>query len=279
MGVDKLVVLGRHIAKRLDRLALDQGRPGHGYRRYVDLRQTEVNLPVVLHHSGKHTGIHKVELVGVARLGLSKTNAILREIFPHIYSVKIFRIDLCVDILGRSVWDIAQNWYLPRVQNFRLYRTRTGDSFYLQASGRRSIVIYDRGKLLRKKHDRLANILRANDRLTRIEFQLKGALPFKRLQDIGGYAKIDFFADLRFAELVVHPDTSKPMQFLAEGGLRTLVEKYGLQGTAKMFAPPEWAYVRNRFLRPMQKTDLSNIQDRLRRSIEDWLKDRIRFPR
>src|ERR1700720_4289152 len=99
-GVDKLSLLSNKIEKEFLDLARAQGLARGGYKNFIDLRKTGYNLPVILHCNGRHNGIHKIEMVGVARLGLRRTRKILKLILGHLSAARIYRIDLCTDIPG-----------------------------------------------------------------------------------------------------------------------------------------------------------------------------------
>jgi len=62
-------------------------------------------------------------------------------------------------------------------------------------------------------------------------------------------------------------------------GLRRLIHKYGLHAVKKRFSPSHWAYIEKVLLRVLEGEEIPNFRLRLKRSIEDWLEDRIRFPR
>jgi len=135
-------------------------------------------------------------------------------------------------------------------------------------------------KYLRKQKNPLAAIFRSDDRVTRIEAQLMGsAVPFKRFLNMRRYAEINLLENVKFATLRPEPDKTKPMPFLAATGLRSLISKYGLQATSKMFPSPEWAWLERRFLKPVTAAALPDLSAKMRKSAADWLEGRIRFPR
>lgn len=235
-------------------------------------------LPAILCYQGLHSGVHKRELIGVSRLGLSHSQAIIAKLFPASSQLVIYRIDLCLDVSGKSVWDLAANLCAPNTQNVAVYKNRDGDSVYLRRSRQKTIVVYDRATRLRREKNLLAAMLLPNHRLTRLEFQLRGsAMPFRSFLEIHKYAAIDLVKDLRCAELIIDCDASTPMNFPAAEGLRSLISSGGLQLAAKRFPSANWSFLKRKFL---QEEDalLSEIARRLRKSIADWLNDRIRFP-
>ncbi len=239
-----------------------------------------MSLPVRLYYRGRHNGINKAELIDVAKLGLPQTQRIVETIFPDLKQVRIYRIDLCLDVMGYSPWFFVTNTRVPKLQNFALYRSRGAISFYLQFSSQNKIVFYDRLRLLKKQNDPLARVFGPEDRLTRIEVQLMGAaVPFKRFLNIRRYSGIDLLENVKFASLRPEPDEAKPMPFLAATGLRSLITKHGLQTASKMFSSPSWAWLERRFLKPMMAAAVPDLSARMRKSVTDWLEGRIRFPR
>jgi len=278
--LDKLVLLSPLINRRLVRIALEHGAPAAGYERCIDLRSTGLKLPVRLYYRGRHNQVHKAEIIGVASLGLPRTQEIVEAIYPDLKKVRVYRIDLCVDVLGLSPWFFVINTQLSRRQNFALYRSRGAVSFYLQFSRQCKIVFYDRLKYLRKENSPFADLFAANDQLTRIEVQLMGAaVPFNRFAEIRRYTEIDPLKHLRFAKLRVEPGKSSPARFLAACGFRWLVFKYGQQAVSKLFSPPHWAALQKAHLQPMEKTKVPPLNRLMRRSVLDWLEGKIRFPR
>lgn len=278
--VDKLIVLSSQISQRYRELMLRDGLPGRGYKRYLDLRKTEYRLPVKLHYSGVWDGIHKADLVDVARLGLPRTKEILREIFSNLHSLKIYRIDLCVDLLGVSPQYFLAKCRIPRRQNIALYRSGNVISFYPVFGKEKKVVIYDRLALLKKQRDPLAEMFKSTDYLTRVEVRYTGAgVPFRRFSDIYKYADFNPFDGIKFEKLQIDSITYSPKQLLTAMGLRALISELGLQVASKRFAPEKWAYLEKTFLAPMDATELPPLKRLMRKSNEDWLEGRIRFPR
>jgi len=124
-----LVLLCVVISRQLAALASEHGTPTVGYERCIDVRRTSLELPVRLFYRGRYNRMHKAELIGVASLGLPSTQEIVESIFPDLKRVRIYRIDLCVDVLGLPPWFFAVNTQLPRHQNFALYRSREAGRF------------------------------------------------------------------------------------------------------------------------------------------------------
>jgi hypothetical protein len=104
-------------------------------------------------------------------------------------------------------------------------------------------------------------------------------VPFRKLRDISKYQNIELLTNLTFYKFRAKLDKRKPMQFLAQIGLRTLVSKYGVHGTSKMFTAPVWAFLKDKFLRIAPNNEAIELSRRMQKSTQDWLTDRIRSPR
>lgn len=278
--IDKLTLLSSVISNRFAAIAREEGEPAGGYANCVDLRKTKCGLPARLSYRGRHNGIHKLDIINVARQGFPRTQEIVESIFPELQRVKIYRVDLAVDLLGLSPWFFVTNARISRRQNYALYRSRGAVSYYLQFSKQQKIVFYDRLRLLRKQKDPLANIFKTDDQLTRVEVQLMGdAVPFKRFAEIHRYADIKPLAGLHFKKLCVASDKRSPTKQLAAYGIRWLISKYGQQVTSRMFSPPEWAALRKVYLERMEESEVPKIGSLMRKSIRRWLIGQIYFPR
>jgi hypothetical protein len=278
--IDKLDVTSFRISEHYLRLAMEEGHTGYGYRKWTDLRKAEPALPAILYCKGRHGGIHKLSLVGVARLGWRNCKRVIRRVFGTLKKVRIYRIDVCVDILGKSVWHFAEQYHLSRTQNFRLYKERGAASVYLQWSAERKVVVYDKGWLLRKKRSPFAMMLKSYDQLTRIEIQMSGSgVPFRSLRDLRKYESVKWLTYLALLKFRTKLNKQKPMQFLAQLGLLTLISEYGLQGASKVFTGPAWAFLKNKFLRLATKDEASELSRRIQKSVCEWMNDRIRSPR
>jgi hypothetical protein len=279
-GVDKLVLLSDKVEQVFLYLAREQGSARGGYGHVIDLRQTLYQYPVILYCDGRHNGKHKIEVVGVARLGLRRTRHILRIILGHLSFARIYRIDLCTDISGLWVWDLAEVVLISRSQNFKIYNNRGGVTFYLKSSANKTVMLYDKIKQLTAKGDPLADTFSRGEYLTRIEVQLKGrGVPFKKIRHLHRYADVDLLGQLYFRRLKRLRDDAKPLHLLAAAGLRRLIHKYGLHAAKKRFSPSQWSYIEKTLFRTLEGEEIPDLRVRLKRSIEDWLENRIRFPR
>jgi hypothetical protein len=235
-GIDKLILLSNTIEEAYLNLAREEGSGRGGYDHVIDLRRTRYKLPVILHCDGRHNGIHKVEFVGIARLGLRRTRKIIKELLGDLSAARIFRIDLSTDIPDLWVWDLAEVVLVSRSQNFKIYNNRGGATFYLQNSAHKTILLYDKVKQLAAKGDPLADTFRPGEYLTRIEVQLKGrGVPFRKIRHLHRYVHVDLLGQLHLRRLKRLRDDAKPLHLLAAGGLRRLIHKYGLQATKKDF--------------------------------------------
>jgi hypothetical protein len=278
--LDKLVVLSPKLREGVAGVARREGTPGKGYERCLDLRETILKLPIRLYYRGKRNGIHKAEVIGVASLGLPRTQKILSAIFPDFARLKIYRIDLCADFLGVSPWFFVINARLPRSQNFALYRSRGAVSFYIEYSRQRKIVFYDRLRLLRKHGNSVASIFSDADKLTRIEVQLMGpAVPFKRFVDLHRYTELDLLSQLQFSQLKVSEAQYTPVKYLAACGLRSLVNRYGQQPVSRMFSSAAWAALHKTYFEPMEQSAIPPISSVMKNSLERWLRGEVLFPR
>jgi hypothetical protein len=278
--IDKLTLLSSVISNKFAAIAQEEGERAGGYASCVDLRKTKYGLPARLSYRGRHNGIHKLDIINVARQGFPRTQEIVESIFPEPQRVKIYRIDLAVDLLGFSPWFFVTNARISRRQNYALYRSRGAVSFYIQFSKQKKIVFYDRLRLLRKQKDPLANIFKSDDELTRVEVQLMGAaVPFRRFTELHRYADIKPMADLHLKKLCVAGDDRTPTKRLAAYGLRWLISKYGQQATSRIFSTPEWAALRRGYLEPMEQSEIPEIARLMRNSIRRWLKGQLYFPR
>ena len=278
--LDKLTLLSKIINSRFAAVAGKEGQPAGGYASVVDLRKTKYELPARLFCKGRYSGIHKLEIIGVARLGLPRTQEIVECIFPNLHRVTIYRIDLAVDLLGFNPWFFVTNVRISRRQNYALYRSRSAVSYYLQFSKQRKIVFYDRLRLLRRQNNPLAKLFGANDELTRFEIQMMGAaVPFRRFVDLHRYVDIKPLANLHFRKLIVVAGGQTPAKRLAAFGLRWLISKHGQQATSRMFSPPEWAALRRVYLERMERSEIPEIGSLMRKSIRRWLKGQLYFPR
>lgn len=277
---DKLTLLSPVITRKFAVIARDEGVPTGGYESCIDLRKTKYKLPARLYYRGRYNGIHKLDIIGVARLGLPYTQQLVERIFPNLRKVKIYRVDLCVDLLGLDPWFFVTRARVSRQQNYALFRSRGAVSFYLQFSKQRRLVFYDRLKLLRRQKSPLAALYASRDQLTRVEVQFTGAaVPYKRFVEIHQYAEITPLKHVRFTKVRVKASGHSPVKFLAAHGLRQLIAEHGLQATSKMFSSPVWAALEKRYVVPIQGSEMPRIGMLMRRGIKRWLEGKILFPR
>ena len=280
MPADKLTLLCPSVRKRFEKWALDDGKPKGGYAKVIDLNKSGKGLPVRLHWRGNHTGIHKIDFMSVAQLGLSRVTQITEEIFGDPQRVRIFRVDWCVDLLGIPVEDIGLHCRIASAQNCTFIRSRSGVTFYLRHSKQHIVLVYDRLRLMRARGNLAARIYGDDDQLTRIEVQFRGGgVPFRSFQDLRRYAKIDLIPKLTFWNVGMKRAGLRPMQSLAAEGLLNRIDQVGIQAASKMLSAQEWAYLSKVLLEPQPGKDRPDLNELMRKSARDWLNDRIRFPR
>jgi hypothetical protein len=279
-GVDKLLLLATTIEEPFYTLARGEGERRYRYKHVLDLSKTDHRLPVVLHCDGIRNGIHKIEVQAVARLGLTRTREILKPLLGKLSRAWIYRVDFCTDLLGVSVWEMAAACSVRQVQNYRIFRKRGAVSFYLQCSANRTLVLYDKARELAAKGSPWVGKLRRNDELTRVEVQLRGAaVPYKKIRHLDRYADVELLAGLEFRRLKTVSADAKPLHLLAAAYLRDQIAQYGLQAVRKRFGSAQWPYIERIFFDNVRPHRIPNVRRRLRKSIEDWLEDRVRFPR
>ena len=279
-GVDKLELLTKCVRRKFLFLARRDGWWEGKFQHVIDLRKTHYELPVILFCDGVYDGRHKIRFVGVAQLGLKQTIKILKRIVFDVSSVKIYRIDVCTDVLGLWVWDLADRVLVSHVQNFTIINNRGGATFYIQNSQTKTIVLYDKIKQYAAERDPMARVFDPGDQLTRVEVRLNGnGVPFKKIRDLHRYLEIDFLENLRFLKLRMLRKGAKPLHRLAAAQLRDMLQKYGLHATKKRFSPSQWAYLEKTLFQTLEGKEIPDLQLRLRRSLNDWLENRLRFPR
>jgi hypothetical protein len=278
---DKLVLLSRRIRSRFLKLAEQHGRETGGYSSFTDLRETEVGLPVRLYCGGFYNGVNKIQLDReVAHLGLKRTQEIVQAICGDDPFIRISRIDWCLDLAGLSVTDFALYTRLERAQNFSLHKSREGATFYLRFSKHHKVLVYDRLARLRMTRSPLVQFYKPSDRLTRLEIQLQGrGVPIRNFREIDRFGKDSLLRGLSFWKLASKRKGLTNVESLAAEGLLHKIEAYGLQGAAKMYTSQAWAYLSKKLLMPMPETSFPNLDRLMRKSIRDWLDNRVRFPR
>ena len=280
MPADKLVLLSQNLRSEFERLVKEKGHPKGQYSHFLDLRKTEFELPVRLYYGGAFNGINKLEFFRVASLGLGRVEQMVTTICGDSATVKICRLDWALDLLGRSPWDLAVRCRVSGIQSSRFYRSRGCVSFYPHFTRDRVILIYDRLKRVQSKGDPLARIFREEDDLTRIEVQFRGkGVPIREFANIRRYADIDLLKGVSFLNLLGIRSNLKPLQLLAAERLQWLVQELGLQNASKRFSPSEWVYLSTKLLATTLRDDIPDIKTLIRKSVRDWLEDRLRFPR
>ena len=97
--------------------------------------------------------------------------------------------------------------------------------------------------------------------------------------EIHKYAELDLLKALHFFEFEVYPDTSKPKDFLASLGLRTLIKDRGFQSAIKLFPSATRPQITAKYLKPASRAKIGRLSQRMNKRIDEWLHDRIRHPR
>jgi hypothetical protein len=148
----------------------------------------------------------------VRRIGLTRTQEIVRSICGTLHGVRISRLDWCVDI-GIPLLHLALYCRLRRAQNCSFMHSRTGSTVYLRRSKTCVVYMYDKRRQLEAKGDPIAKNFHLVGPWTRIEVQYKGGgLPFRKFRNIKRYAELDMLADISFWEAGRIPEGSSPMQ-------------------------------------------------------------------
>jgi hypothetical protein len=278
--VDRLELLNGHVEKYFRRLAKKYGRPAGGYAYYLDLAKTEAKLPVRLYCDGRHTKINKIQFEDVAHLGLSRVWSIAKKIFGSLRHVKIYRVDLSVDINGIPLRDLALYCRLARVHNCRIERSGAVFSYYLRYTKNHKLLFYDKVAQLRAKYPALAERFRRGQELTRVEVQLRSsALPYKYFSEIEKYKDLDLLSTISFWEWERKRADLKPIEALAADGLLGKINECGLQMAMKAYSSPTAASLQKKFFVRAPRAKFPDLNELLKRSIRDWMADRIRFTR
>jgi hypothetical protein len=279
MPADKLDLISHSIGNEYLGYALEEGKQKWGYAGVVDLSKASAKLPVILYCKGFRDGVHKIQFLDVAHLGLTRVQETAERIFGNTnHDIRIARLDWCVDLLGISLLDLALYCRLARVQNCSVMRSRKGMTFYLRQSKQCAVLLYDKAQQLRSTGNPLSEFFGTKDHLTRVEIQLRGGgLPFRKFVDIERYRDIDLLPNISFWEFGRKRDGMTIADSLAAEGLLKQISEFGLQMTAKRYTAQEWAYINQKYLEPA--ADFPDINRLMRKSVRDWLEDRIRFPR
>ncbi len=118
------------------------------------------------------------------------------------------------------------------------------------------------------------------DELTRIEIQLKGAgVPYKKVRHIHQYDNINLLSGLKLRRVVSSSKYKTPLRTMAAAYLANQIEDYGLHAALKHFQSSHRAYIVKLFLEGVDGGEAPDMRRRMRKAIQDWLEDRIRFPR
>lgn len=280
MAADKLVLLSGKIRPRFEEWALDAGKARGGYLKVLSLGGPLDRLPIVLHYRGVHNGIHKLDFIGVAKLGLSRATEIAEEICGgDVTSTRVCRVDWALDLPNVRLEEIGLMCRIASVQNVSVIRSRSGSTFYPRRSRDHCVLFYDRLKRLRSLRDPAADLYGRGDHLTRFEVQLRGrAVPFRRFGELRRFANYDLLSNITFQKFGMRSGRLTPLRMLAAEALLARIAAHGVQLAAKMFSAPEWSYLLKALLEE-RRTNLPDLNELMRQSVCDWLNDRVRFAR
>jgi hypothetical protein len=277
MPCDKLALLTFHLRRRY--LRVIRQYPGHGaYDHVSPLRGTPWKDPVRLHCFGRRNGIHKLEFIGVAGLGLSQTLHFAEKFIGDLADTKIARIDWCLDV-DVPFDEMVRSARLARVQNCSWIHSRGGSSAYLQNSKQKVVLIYQRSKFLRSRRDPWA-IGRGHDEdLTRIEVQFRGrGVPVRKFLDIRKYGEMNLLRNMTFLQTKIRSKLT-PVDRLTAEGIEARARQVGLQVVSKQFPAAQWASLEKRLFEPNSRSRFEDLQARFMKSVREWLNDVRRFPR
>lgn len=181
--------------------------------------------------------------------------------------------------LGISLLDLALYCRLGRVQHCRIDRSRTGTTFYPRFSKARTVLLYDKLRERESKHDPILRQYVVKGPVTRVEVQFRRDLPYKRFDHLKRYAELDLLPNLSFWQAGSKRNGLKTKDTLAAEGLLRRIDEYGLQLASKMFSSSEWAYLSKTLLQLAPDPRFPDLNKLLQKSADDWLENRIRFPR
>jgi hypothetical protein len=277
MPCDKLFLLTPRLRRRY--LRVIRQYPGHGgYDHVSPLRGAPWKDPVRLHCFGRRNGIHKLEFVGVASLGLTQTLHLAEKFIGDSADAKIARIDWCLDV-DDPFDELVASARMARVQNCSWIHSRSGSSAYLQNSKQKVVLIYERSKFLRSRRDPWALSSGPNEDLTRIEVQFRGrGVPVRKFLDMRQYGEMNLLRNLTFLQTKIRRKLTSVDRLTAEG-IEARARQVGLQIVSKQFTAAQWASLAKRLFEPNSRSRFENLQARFMKSVREWLNDVRRFPR
>jgi hypothetical protein len=284
MPADKLILISSSVRRKFLDFARKHGDKFGGYGHVVDLRRSEYQLPVRLYCDGLQRPlfheVHKLEFIGVARLGYSEAAKAVCTICGDPKGVRIFRVDWAVDLWNVDAWQLGSSCRVAGAQNCAVERSRGSVTFYPQKSGQRTILIYDKWKERRHRRDPLAKRVKQSDKVCRFEIQLRGAgVPVREFSQMERYEDLDLMDGVTFLEPVAISADQPPMRRLAALQLGHLIRRDGVQVTAKRFSAAQWSYLETKLLAQVADDEIVDVARLLRKSTREWLDSIIRFPR
>jgi hypothetical protein len=279
MSCDKLILLSSEIRRSFLREAESNGEPKWGYGAFLDLTKAPNPLPAKLYCHGRRNGIHKIEFVNVSRLGLAKARFVVTKLLPEGARAKITRIDWCVDLPHIPISEVAASCIAIGAQNCAYHRSRNGCSFYPQKSHQRSLLIYEKLKRARARHEEFARRFPGATEVTRFEVQLRGrGVPIRPFERLSEYARLDLLENVKFVHFRI-PVGLGAMERLAARALKVCASEVGIQRLSKCFSGNEWLKIRSKLLSQSSVPGLPDIHTLFQESKREWLERPIRFPR
>jgi hypothetical protein len=276
MSVDKLILLCPTVDPDFIELVMKEGLPKGKFKKCLDLRGTTHRLPVRLSCDGAYNKNKKVEFFDVAQLGLAYVEDTVRTICGSFTGVTVCRVDVCVDLLNLSPWDLAAACEVPGAKVSMFYRNSSGDSFYPQVSHDKTVLFYDKLRLARSRHDPFAKMFKFDDCMCRVELQFRGrGVAIKEFSNIRGYGEIDLLRGINFLDFLQLKVELTPNQRLTALGFQFLVRQMGLQNALRQFS----SFDRAKYFVSAANQPVPNIRSLLQKGVRNWLEDRIRFPR
>jgi hypothetical protein len=266
-AIDKLELIANHINPDIAGIAKN-GPPKGGYKHYVDLRKTELKLPVKLFHLGyRGTPVTKLVFVRISRLSFRRVRKIVRSIVQYL-PVRIYRVDFALDIPGVSARELHQHCLIARVQKSATFNSASGFSSYPRFSQHHKILLYD--KRLKLSNGWVQGV--------RVEVQFSnGSVPIRRFKDFEEYAQLNVLEGVEFLRFRAIREDLTPLQKLAACGMQSVTRAVGLQVGRKVVPASTWVILRRKLFEP--HPDFHDIPARMRDGIDEWIRGVRRFPR
>jgi hypothetical protein len=267
MMIDKLELIANNINPDIAEIART-GPPKGGYKHYVDLRKTDLQLPVKIFHLGyRGAPITKLVFVQISKLTFRRVRKIVDSVVQYL-PVRIYRVDFALDIPGVSAKELHQHCLIGRVQKSATFNSSSGFSSYPRFSQHHKILLYD--KQLRLNNSWVQGV--------RIEVQFSnGSVPIRRFKDFEEYGRINVLEGVEFLRFRAIREDLTPLQKLAACGMQSVTREMGLQVGRKVVPAGTWVTLRDKFFEPLP--GFQDIPKRMRDGIDEWVRGVKRFPR